>query len=299
MDASMLIDGMASGGASGGSGGAFAGTGGAVMGSGGTGGTADAAVGADTSVDARGSNDGADANPDRVGLAEGVHTPRPLGTMPGAKNGYWEYLPPGYGDGVKRPLLVFWHGSGEEGTGSADDLMRILANGPPKLIAANQWPADRPFIVLSPQHDQDCFSLGEVEQDFLTFAMGAYDVDPTRVYQTGLSCGAVATTDFLARLGTAPLAAAVLISGIITPAWTAKGCGLVKDMALWVFHGDADTSASPVGDMTYMPMLIACPQPRQDVRYTVYPGVGHDAWTQTYDLSAGNDIYTWMLAQHR
>jgi len=29
---------------------------------------------------------------------------------------------------------------------------------------------------------------------------------------------------------------------------------------------------------------------------TVYPGVGHDSWTRTYDLSAGHDIYTWLLS---
>jgi hypothetical protein len=46
--------------------------------------------------------------------------------------------------------------------------------------------------------------------------------------------------------------------------------------------------------------FIACPQPpRKDVRYTVYPGVDHDAWTRTYDLSAGNDIYAWLLMQRR
>ena len=31
---------------------------------------------------------------------------------------------------------------------------------------------------------------------------------------------------------------------------------------------------------------------------TIYPGVGHDSWTATYDLSAGHDIYAWMLG-HR
>jgi hypothetical protein len=32
---------------------------------------------------------------------------------------------------------------------------------------------------------------------------------------------------------------------------------------------------------------------------TVYPGVDHDSWTRTYDLSAGHDIYAWMLDQTR
>ncbi|HVR62352.1 MAG TPA: hypothetical protein VMU50_10660 [Polyangia bacterium] len=289
-------DGVASGGATGEA--AGTGTGGAAVIDAGMGGSADAD--ADLAVDARAPSDSADATADATGLAQGRHTARPLGTMPGAKIGYWEYLPRGYGDGTKRPLLVFWHGSGEEGTGSAADLMRILANGPPKLIAANQWPADRPFIVLSPQHNQDCFTLGELQRDFLNFAMSAYDVDLTRVYQTGLSCGAVAITDYIARIGTAPMAAAVLISGIITPAWTARGCSMASDLALWVFHNNGDPIAPPEGDATNMPKLIACPQPpRKDVRYTVYTSMEHDAWTRTYDLSSGNDIYAWLLAQHR
>src|SRR5258706_15019118 len=85
------------------------------------------------------------------GPSKARQTPRPI-NMPYAKNGYWEYLPPGYGDGTKRPLLVFWHGVGEDGSGSLADLNKVIVHGPPKLINLNQWPSDRPFVVLSPQH---------------------------------------------------------------------------------------------------------------------------------------------------
>jgi hypothetical protein len=37
----------------------------------------------------------------------------------------------------------------------------------------------------------------------------------------------------------------------------------------------------------------------RDVELTVYPGVDHDSWTRTYDLSAGNDIYDWFLGFSR
>ena len=40
---------------------------------------------------------------------------------------------------------------------------------------------------------------------------------------------------------------------------------------------------------------MACPQPRRDAELTVYPGVDHDSWTRTYDLSADHDIYDWLL----
>ena len=75
---------------------------------------------------------------------------RPLGTT-GAPNGFYEYLPPGYGNGAPRPLLVFWHGVGENGNGTTE-LSKVLVHGPPGLIAENRWSADRPFVVLSPQH---------------------------------------------------------------------------------------------------------------------------------------------------
>ncbi len=41
--------------------------------------------------------------------------------------------------------------------------------------------------------------------------------------------------------------------------------------------------------------LMGC-EPLPDVQLTIYPGESeHDAWTKTYDLSAGNDIYSWLL----
>jgi len=33
-----------------------------------------------------------------------------------------------------------------------------------------------------------------------------------------------------------------------------------------------------------------------DVRCTVYPGVGHDSWTQTYD---DPELYEWFLRHKR
>jgi len=69
-------------------------------------------------------------------------------------------------------------------------------------------------------------------------------------------------------------------------------------MSLGDFHGDADGVVPITGDNTAMPQFTACAG-RKDVRYTVYPGVDHDAWTRTYDLSANHDIYAWLLVLSR
>jgi predicted esterase len=230
-----------------------------------------------------------------AGLAAPTNTARPLGTTD-AKNGFWEYLPKNYGNGIPSPLLVFWHGVGENGSGSLADLMNVQAHGPPKLIKAGQWPDSRPFVVLSPQHSgTGCPSAMEIH-DFLAFALGKYQVDTKRVYMTGLSCGALGSAAYFAQYGGEVVAASALIAGDATPIWTAKMCGFVTQTAFWAFHGDVDMSVNIAGDNATMPKFIACPKPpKTDAQYTVYPGVGHDAWTRTYDLSAGHDIYTWML----
>lgn len=229
------------------------------------------------------------------GLTQPMNTKRPLGTTT-ANNGYWEYLPVGYGGSVASPLMIFWHGIGENGSGNSSDLNNVNAHGPPMLISQGQWPASRPFVVLSPQHaGSDCPSANEIH-DFITFAMQKYMVDAKRIYLTGLSCGALGSASYFASYGSQQVVASVLISGDASPVWNSLGCNFLTGTALWAFHGDSDGTVSISGDNSAMPKFMACPQPRKDAQYTVYPGVGHDAWTETYDLSAGHDIYSWLLS---
>src|SRR5262245_10928170 len=71
---------------------------------------------------------------------------------PDAPAGYLEYVPPRYGDGTPRPLLVFLHGYGENGNGTLSDLGSVAEHGPFRLVMTNSWPAEREFIVVAPQH---------------------------------------------------------------------------------------------------------------------------------------------------
>jgi dienelactone hydrolase len=259
-----------------------------------------------------------------TGSAERL-TPRPAGTT-ASPLGYDEYLPPDYGEGAPSPLLVFLHGFGESGDGSAGDLEHLLVTGIPALIGNNGWPADRPFVVLAPQHafPQDfspyaecdgifqggscamtlqhefghpvggsiCTTPAEVH-DFLTYAIANYNIDPNRVYLTGLSCGAFGAWEYVAQYGGDQIAAMVPIAGEGRPAWAQSTCGL-GEVAIWAFHGDADDVVSPAGSIEPITNLAGCPSAR-DTDLTVYPGVDHDSWTRTYSLSAGHDIYSWLL----
>jgi poly(3-hydroxybutyrate) depolymerase len=243
-----------------------------------------------------------------AGPTSAHQTAKQLGSM-GAPNGFLEYLPPCYDKAKAMPLLVFWHGIGEDGNGTTD-LNKLTAWGPPKLIANNNWDPTRPFIVLSPQYTATngniapgggCPSSDTINK-FITWALGNYDVDKRRVYLTGLSCGAIGSWDYLANFQGTVVAAAVLLSGNpgdptqAGSAWKRAGCSL-GSAAIWSLHGDKDGTVPYAPDEATLQNLMACPAPpRKDARFTDVKNGDHVIWDPIYDLSGGDgDIYEWML----
>ena len=65
----------------------------------------------------------------------------------------------------------------------------------------------------------------------------------------------------------------------------------IKNVPLWVFHGSADSTVDADQSRRMVKALFdvgAWP------RYTEYPGVEHDSWTQTY---ANDEVLDWLMAQ--
>ena len=251
-------------------------------------------------------------------------TAHPIGTT-ASPLGYYDYLPPGYGPGAKDPLLIFLHGAGGNGDGSPALLPDVINDaGIASYIANNGWAADRPFVVLSPQHNSidspaypypcsglffascvmqqqhdygnplpagsRCWAPAEVRA-FLDYALAHYNVDPTRVYLTGLSCGGYGVWESLAQFGAGRIAAAVPIAGDGRPALGSSGCTLAS-VPIWAFAGDADEIVNPAGSGDTIGALRACPAPpAKDLRLTIYQGVDHDSWDHAYSGSQGQDIY--------
>lgn len=261
-------------------------------------------------------------------------TARPLGTT-GSAMGYYAYLPPSYSSsGTRSPVLIALNGYGENGDGTPDAIGNLLLAGIPKFIDVGGWPTDRPLVVLAPQHVEEapgfepgpcdtpgtlwfgscvmqlqhdrnhtspafCTTPYEVH-DFVTYAVARYNVDPARVYVTGLSCGAFGLWEYLAKYGDQQgVAAAIPIAGEGRPAWSTAGCAL-GSVALWAFHGKNDDVVDPRGSVEPMAHLAGCSGVTADrARLTVYPDLTHDGWDQAYSGSLGDDIYKWMLSISR
>lgn len=208
--------------------------------------------------------------------------------------GYYAYLPEDhyYNADQKFPLMIFLHGSGEKGNGTTE-LNRVLVHGPPKLVKNGRA---LPFIIISPQlpSSQGGWPVGLVDE-LIARAKAAYRVDTTRIYVTGLSMGGYGTWSYATSRPNV-VAAVVPIAG----AGNNGAACTMKNVPTWAFHGDADGTVNYSGSVNMVNAIKACsPAAAVEPKITIYPGVGHDSWTRTYDGSAGHDIYTWLLQYHK
>jgi predicted peptidase len=227
-----------------------------------------------------------------VGAGAGAAAQRPLqpGQQPQSfekqvtvRLDYLLYLPTDYNKdpNQKWPLILFLHGIGERGT----DPNKVAATGLPQILKDKK---DFQFVVVSPQCPPTTwwrpFDLNVLLDDVLD----RYRVDRDRVYLTGLSMGGFGSWDLV---GTSPdrFAAVAPMCGGGNPTAVRR----FRSLPFWVFHGDAD----PVVPVKMSDdMVEALKQAGADVKYTRYPGVGHDCWTQSYN---NPELYTWFLSHVR
>ena len=200
---------------------------------------------------------------------------------------YLLYLPKTYDPGQQRrwPLVLFLHGMGELG----EDLHALTRHGPPKLVEEGQ---DFPFLLVSPQCPADGWWAWETNIAALAALLDEiesnYLVDPDQVYVTGLSMGGYGTWA-LATAYPQRFAAIVPICGGGYPSTVCA----IRHLPVWAFHGENDSKVPVQKGQAMVDALQAC---GGNVRFTVYPGVEHDSWTQTY---ANPELYTWLLEQRR
>jgi predicted peptidase len=198
---------------------------------------------------------------------------------------YLIYTPEGYENNTESwPLVIFLHGSGERGK----DYELLKVHGPPKN-AQNPEMHDLPFLILSPQLSADARGwhpdhlsslLDEVIKD--------YRVDADRIYLTGLSMGGYGTWAW-AFQEPDRFAALAPICGRGDPYQVEK----IKDIPVWVFHGARD---QVVKIEESQKMVNALDKIDGDVRFTIYPTLGHVSWDEAYDSGI---LYEWFMKQSR
>ncbi|WP_206170827.1 prolyl oligopeptidase family serine peptidase [Phragmitibacter flavus] len=193
-------------------------------------------------------------------------------------------MPEGYeaDEAKKWPLLVFLHGAGERGS----DLELLKKHGPPKLLAAGK---KLEAIVVCPQVPAGEAWNPHGVKALVDKLVKEFRVDESRVYLTGISMGGFGTWETILEYPETFAAAA--------PGCGGAGIGIlkfdrIKELPLWIFHGEADTVV-PVAYTTSAQVRL---KDSKGLKVTIYPGVGHDSWTQTYD---NPEFWAWIFAQKR
>jgi predicted peptidase len=193
--------------------------------------------------------------------------------------------PEGYDTSPDRrwPLVVFLHGSGERGA----DLELLKKHGPPKLIAAGK---KIPAVVASLQCPSDQLWNPHGVKAVTDHLIRTERIDPRRVYLTGLSMGGFGTWETAFEYPETYAAIAPICGGAGVRWVTASR---LKHLPAWIFHGDQDAAVPVDFSLKIHGALQKIGAP---VKLTIYSGVGHDSWTQTYD---NPEFWNWLFAQKR
>ena len=218
--------------------------------------------------------------------------------------------PMNYSRTKKYPVVVFLHGSGERG----DDNEKQLVWGA-DLFLDSLNRARFPAIIIFPQCPLNSSwarsmrvniandSLGGLRYNadsiatlsmqlmlsFLDTLVKQGAADKNRIYIGGLSMGGMGTFDAVPRRSDL-FAAAFPICGGGDPSSVAR---YRRKFPIWVFHGSADPVV-PVANSRIM--VDALKKAKANVKYTEYPGVGHDSWKNAF---AEPDLLPWLFAQKK
>jgi len=204
----------------------------------------------------------------------------------GEARAYVLYVPKDYTSSKKWPVILFLHGSGERG----DDGLKQSEVG---IGAAIRMGSERfPALVVMPQCKPDkhwADDMADYALNALDQTIKHYSVDTNRLYLTGLSMGGYGSWT-IATQHPDMFAAVVPICGGGDPEQAAQK---LKDEPIWVFHGGADPTV-PVEQAHRM--VEALKAAGSSIKYTEYPGVGHNSWDKAY---GEKDLTDWLFAQTR
>jgi predicted peptidase len=202
-------------------------------------------------------------------------------------------------EGQKFPVVLFLHGAGERGSdntaqlqwGAEQFVSDAVQSKYPSILIFPQCPKNERWVNVdwsAKSHDQPEKPSDSLQLTFelLDKTVTELPVDTNRIYVAGLSMGGYGTWDAIGRRPDFFAAAAPICGG-----GDPKQAEVFKTMPIWVFHGDAD-NAVPVERSRKM--VAALKELDGNVKYTEYPGVGHNSWSPTFKNS---EFFEWLYGQ--
>ena len=183
----------------------------------------------------------------------------------------------------KEALIIFLHGSGERGT----DVEKVKVHGPLKYIQTHELDA----FILAPQCPDNEMWEAEALYNLIQKVISEQNIDPNRIYLTGLSMGGWGTWN-LAFAHPEMFAAVVPICGFVDRVPMINPCK-IENIPIRIFHGLLDDVVDVRESVEIYERLKNC---NSDIELTIFDDANHDSWSRVYDYP---EIYNWMLAQKK
>ncbi len=229
-------------------------------------------------------------------------------TVQNASYKYQVFLPENWSSSKKWPIMLFLHGAGERGS---DGLMQTQVGiGTAVRKDRTRFPA----IIVMPQCKTDLWwsepAMVELALATLSAATKEFKGDPKRTYLTGLSMGGYGSWMIAVQYPNKFAAIVPICGGIVLPEHLrqqhpelakiayaddpksyADVAAKIGKTPVWIFHGGADPVVPVDGSRKLNEAIKAA---GGNVRYTEYPGVGHNSWDNAYGEP---ELMTWMLSK--
>lgn len=180
------------------------------------------------------------------------------------------------------PLIIFLHGSGERGT----DVEKVKVHGPLKYVNNNTLDA----FILAPQCPENTYWESEsLFQLIQKICKENPNIDPQRIYLTGLSMGAWGVWN-LAFAHPEMFAAIVPIAGFVDRVPMVENCK-IKHIPTHIYHGLLDDVVDVNYAVEIYKKLKTC---SLNIALTIFDDANHDSWSRVYDNAK---TYEWMFQQ--
>lgn len=179
--------------------------------------------------------------------------------------------------------------------GGAVHQTAVLTTTPAGMVPSDPNMPFRAFpgFVLYPQN-LNGWEQGGAENAvrIIRLLMEKYNINPNKVYVHGLSDGGSAVYR-LVRTAPWMFAAALPMSAVNNPENLYPIYQHINSVPLWVFQGGVDGNPTKA---TTEQLIQNFRNAGMDVRYTLYPTLGHGVWNNAY---AEQDFFRWMMLRDK
>ncbi|HXS37426.1 MAG TPA: PA14 domain-containing protein [Flavipsychrobacter sp.] len=179
-------------------------------------------------------------------------------------------------DGKKYPMIIMFHGLGEAGA-ITDNELQLLHGGQQHQAAVDNGVFDGYVLFMQ---SQGFWGTGQYQYltEIINYMIANNKLDPYRVSANGLSAGGQGTWEMLFNHPT-------YIASEVPQSWSEIGykdtsiINTVKFTPIWNFQGGLDGAPAPSTSEQVRDAMLAA---GGNFLYTLFPTQGHDTWDSAY-----------------